>query len=123
MLRHIFGKLWNRRKKQDRITLELAVKSVDSEGNQHELRSEDVSESGVRLRFKQANLGSFIGHREEVPLEILIEQDGDSVHVRAQLIWAYDTSNGGTLSGWQFRHFEDDGLNKLRNLLDANEPA
>jgi hypothetical protein len=123
MLRQLLGKLWNRRKEQDRFTLELSVKSVDSDGIEHELRSEDLSESGVRLWFKQANLGSFIGHREEVPLEILLDQNGDSFHARAQLVWACDTANGGTLSGWQFRHFEDDGLSKLRSLLDANQPA
>ena len=120
MFRNLLGKLWNRRKEQDRISLKLPVKSVDAEGTEHDLRSEDVSESSVRLWFEQANLGSFVGHREEIPLEIFLSQNGDAVRVYARLIWAYNTSSVATMSGWKFGQFEDDGLVKLRNHLDEN---
>ena len=76
--------------------------------------------SGVRLWFQQSNLGRFVGHREKIPLELCLDQNGNAIHVHPRLMQAYNTSRGGTVSGWQFGKFEDDRLEKMQTHLDKN---
>ena len=34
------------------------------------------------------------------------------------LVWAYNTSQGGTVCGWQFLHYEEDAHDRLRAFVE-----
>ncbi len=48
MLGKILRKLWNRRKSNERVPLEVVVTTTDPDGREHQLISEDMSGNGVR---------------------------------------------------------------------------
>lgn len=118
MLGKIFRKLWNRRSDNQRISLEVVVNTTDPDGHEHQLISEDVSGSGVRLHFEKVGLAHILGHREEIPLEILLTGQ-DSIVTQAQLVWAYNTAQGGSVSGWRFVEFSRNSRRRLLDFLDA----
>ena len=110
----------NRRKDTRRVTLNLAVCAIDSEGRPCRVVSEDVSDRGIRLHLKETNLASFIGQRELVFLEICLLDDAPPVKAQARLVWSYTTFAGGTVSGWQFVHFRGNARRRLRRYLDQH---
>ena len=112
--RQIFG---DPRKDSKRIPIELVVRTVDTEGQTREGRSEDLSHKGIRLVFNGSSMAQLMGHREEVPLEICLENGSPSVSASAGLKWAYSTSEGSTVSGWQFVHVPVDGRRRLEAFL------
>lgn len=118
MFWRLLRRFWNRRKEPKRIAIKLLVRAEDANGKRRELWSENVSDSGIRLRLNGSTLAQFVGHREAVPLEVCLEEDADPVRVHARLVWAYNTSDGGTVSGWQFGHFEGDARRRLDRHLD-----
>ena len=118
MLEKFLRRIWNRRQDNQRLTLHVPVRTVDPDGNTHEVISEDVSFSGVRLRFEKIGLAMVLGHREEVPLEICLDHDGDAVLAQAQLVWAYNTAQGGSVSGWRFVRFEGNSRARLQHFLE-----
>lgn len=117
MLARWLGKVWNRRQDNRRVSLHIPVVASDPKGNRHEGLSEDVSASGVRLRFEKVGLAQVMGHREDVPMEIRISQDADPIQAQAQLIWAYNTAKGGSVSGWRFVQFQGNCQTRLRAFL------
>ena len=120
MVWNLLGRFWNRRKNSERIAVNLVVRTVDSAGKPCEVTSDDVSISGIRLRFGDRGLAEFVGHREHVPMEIHLETEALSVQVQARLVWAYNTADGDTVSGWHFGHFEGSAARRLRSFLDQN---
>ena len=121
MLGALLSRIWNRRKDHRRVAVCMVVRTVDAEGRPYELHSQDISESGIRLRFQKTGLAHFMGRREEVPLEIVLGEGVPPVEVLAQLIWAYDASNGSTVCGWRFCQFERRSRRRLLDFLDHAE--
>ena len=121
MLGKLLEKFWNRRKDRRRISLRLEVRTTDPEGEPYDVMSEDVSDRGVRLRFEETGLSRVVGHRDEVPLEICLQDKMPPVKAQAQLVWAYNTTSGGSVSGWRFVHFKGNARRRLRNYLDQFE--
>lgn len=119
MLQRWLRKVWNRRQDTCRVSVHVPVFVADPEGNRHEGISEDVSDSGVRLRFDKVALARVLGHREDVPLDIRLSQDIDPVQAQAQLIWAYNTVQGGSVSGWRFVQFRGNSQAQLCAFLDG----
>ncbi len=119
MVWNLLGRFWNRRKNRKRIAINVAVRTADAEGRPCEVTSEDISISGIRLRFNEQSLAAFVGHREEVPLEISLEGEALSIQAQARLVWAYNTSGGGTVSGWHFGHFEGNAGRRLQHFLNT----
>ena len=113
-------KVWNRRTTAKRVVLHITVKTQDPDGNWHEVISEDVSESGVRLRFAKVGLAMVLGHREEVPLELLLENEETPIKAQAQLVWAYNTAQGGSISGWRFENFDGNSQRRLQTFVAEN---
>ena len=116
----LLRRLWNRRKDTRRLVTKLVVRGVDSEGEPFECVSEDVSDSGIRLRFDTQSPSQLLGHQEGVPLEIDIREELPPVKVQAQLVWAYDASDGGAMSGWRFVRFKGSARRRLRHYLDRS---
>ena len=121
MLKKILRSLLNRRKDSRRVVLQVPVKAADPQGNTHEVVSEDVSDRGIRLRCEGVRLGTLVGHREELPLEICLQNETPPVVAQAKLVWVYDTAEGGSVSGWRFVHFHGNARRRLRNFLDRYE--
>ena len=119
MFEKLIRKIWNRRATSNRVTLQITVKTQDPEGTFHEVMSEDISESGVRLRFEKVGLTKVLGHREEVPLQLFLEDEADPIDALAQLVWAYNTAQGGSISGWRFVTFEGGAERRLQSFLSA----
>lgn len=120
MFEKIIRKVWNRRTTAKRVVLHITVKTQDPDGNWHEVVSEDVSESGVRLRFEKVGLAKVLGHREEVPLELFISDEDTPLKAQAQLVWAYNTAQGGSISGWRFVNFDGNSERQLQNFVASN---
>jgi c-di-GMP-binding flagellar brake protein YcgR len=120
MFEKIIRKVWNRRATATRVVLHITVKTQDPDGNFHEVTSEDVSESGVRLRFEKVGLAMVLGHREEVPLQLFIEDQDKPLEALAQLVWAYNTAQGGSISGWRFVNFDGNSERRLQTFLVAS---
>lgn len=118
MVGKVLSKLWNRRKSSDRVTCEVVVWATDPDGVGHEVVSEDISSTGVRLKFEKVGLARVLGHREEVPLEINLPDDG-SFSTQGQLVWAYNTSQGGSISGWRFVDMGGNSRKRLSEFLKA----
>ena len=118
MIGNWLSRLRNRRKDKRRVTLNLVVRAIDSEGRPCRVVSEDVSDRGIRLHLTEMNLGSFVGQRELVFLEICLQDDAPPVKAQARLVWSYTTFAGGTVSGWQFAHFRGNARRRLRRYLD-----
>ena len=114
-------KILNRRQGNRRIPLQVPVFTTDPDGKEHEVVSEDVSDSGVRLRFQKIGLTNVLGHREEVPLKIRLSQNEDPVITHAQLVWAYNTVQGGSVSGWRFVTFDGNSEQRLGDFLSQYE--
>ena len=121
MFGKIFEKFWNRRKEIRRIILKLEVNITDLEGEPYKLISEDVSDWGIRLHFEETRISRIVGHREEVPLEIYLQDGISPVEVQANLLWVYDDIGGGSVSGWRFVHFKGNSHRQLMNYLDHCE--
>ena len=119
MFEKFLRKIWNRRSPSVRVPLRISVKTQDPDGNFHEVVSEDISDSGVRLRFEKVGLAMVLGHREEVPLELCLEDDDTPIHALAQLVWAYNTAQGGSISGWRFVNLEGGSERRLQNYLST----
>lgn len=119
MFEKLLRKIWNRRATSNRVSLQITVKTQDPDGKFHEVTSEDISESGVRLRFEKVGLTTVLGHREEVPLQLLLEEDDDPIDTSAQLVWAYNTAQGGSISGWRFVNFDGGAERRLQSFLNA----
>lgn len=119
MFEKLFRKVMNRRKTSDRVKLVVTVKTQDPEGNLHEVVSEDISDSGVRLRFEKVGLATILGHREEVPLQLFLNAEDQPVQANAQLVWAYNTVQGGSISGWRFVNFEGGSLRRLQDFIQT----
>lgn len=117
MLEKLFRKIWNRRGAATRVQLHITVKTEDPEGQLHEVVSEDISDSGVRLRFEKVGLAKVLGHREEVPLQLFIGDDESPIEALAQLVWAYNTVQGGSISGWRFVNFSGGSARRLQSFL------
>jgi c-di-GMP-binding flagellar brake protein YcgR len=118
MFKKFLRKLWNRRNTAIRVTLHIIVKTQDPDGEIHEVISEDISDSGVRLRFEKVGLSAVLGHREEVPLQLFLPDDDSPIETLAQLVWAYNTSQGGSISGWRFVNFDSGSEARLNNFLE-----
>ncbi len=121
MLSKLMKKIWNRRKDKRRMILSLPVRAIDAEGNSHEVISDDLSDRGVRIRVNEDHLKSIVGHREEIPLEIVLKEDVPPLKAQAELMWAYNTPQGGSVSGWRFVHFKGNARRRLRSYLDEFE--
>ncbi len=121
MLRNLLRKIKNRRKEHTRVDLKLPVKTADLDGRAFELESENISDSGIRVRSAVPNLAEFVGHREQVPLDIHLGETGEVARIQARLVWAYHTSEGGTVSGWQFGQFEGDAERMLLDCLNRHK--
>lgn len=117
MFEKLLRKVWNRRSPSVRVPLRITVKTQDPVGNFHEVVSEDISDSGVRLRFEKVGLAMVLGHREEVPLELCLENEATPIHALAQLVWAYNTAQGGSISGWRFVNLEGGAERRLQSFL------
>ena len=78
---------------------------------------------GIRLVFNESGLAQFAGHREEVPLEICLSNGSPPVNANARLKWAYTTSEGNTVSGWQFVHVPGDAHRRLEAFLSQHESS
>ncbi|MDP6039292.1 MAG: PilZ domain-containing protein [Candidatus Latescibacteria bacterium] len=120
MVGRVLRKLWNRRKDNQRVSLEVVVNTTDPDGHEHQLMSEDMSASGVRLRFEKVGLARILGHREEIPLEISLANE-DTIVTQAQLVWAYNTAQGGSVSGWRFVDLAGSARRRLLDFFDAQE--
>ena len=118
MLEKWLNRFRKRRKGNGRVSLELQVRTTDSKGNPCDLVSEDVSDRGIRLRTEQANLAEMLGHREEVSLEIGLPLETAPIVAQAQMIWAFDSQDGGGVSGWRFVHFRGNARRRLRNFIE-----
>ncbi|MDP6778462.1 MAG: PilZ domain-containing protein [Candidatus Latescibacteria bacterium] len=121
MLRKWLGRLWNQREASTRVPTALVVDTLDCDGQPHTGETEDVSETGIRLRFQRADIAGLIGHRELVPQEIRLDPEGDPVAVQSRLVWAYNASDGGTVCGWQFLHYEEDAHDRLREFVERSD--
>ncbi len=123
MIRKWLGRIWNQREASARVPTALVVETFDCDGQPHSGESEDVSETGVRLHFDHADIAGLIGHRELVPQQIRLDPEGSPVVVQSRLVWAYNTSDGGTVSGWQFLHYEEDAHDRLREFVERSDSA
>ena len=115
----ILRRIWSRRKQQKRVRVELEVRSETADGEPCTLRSEDLSGSGIRLRFDHPGLGPFLGHREEIPLEIQLNGGDQTIRSQARLVWAYNAAGGGMVSGWQFVSFEGQSQETLTRFVEG----
>ena len=120
MLKSLLWRFLNRRRDSRRVVLHLAVRTTDPEGQPCEVVTEDVSDRGVRLRFDERDLATFVGHRQNVPFELCLEEGLPPVRAEAQLVWTYTAANGGTVCGWQFVHFKGNARRRLRHYLDQH---
>lgn len=114
VLRQIFG---DPRKDSKRIPVELVVRTVDTQGQTREGKSKDLSQKGIRLVLNGSGMAQFMGHREEVPLEICLSNGSPPVNANARLKWVYTSFEGDTVSGWQFVHVPVDGRRRLEDFL------
>lgn len=125
MFRWLVSRIWNRRKDQNRYPLGLTVRAVTDDGDVCEMVSEDLSDRGVRLQASDTPLSLIMDKHGEAPLEICLEEEVSPVKVKAQIIWTYSLTDGGTMSGWQFMNFHGNARRRLRSFLDrmAEEQA
>lgn len=121
MFGNLLGKLWNRRNDRRRLALSLTIRATGAAGRLFEGVSEDISDSGVRLRSAEQSPAQLLGHQDLVEMEIDPQEGALPVKVKAELIWAYPASQGGTMSGWHFAHFRGNARRRLRAYLDACE--
>lgn len=118
MLRKWLGRIWNQREASTRVPTALVVETFDCDGQPHRGETEDVSHTGIRVRCDHADIAGVIGHRELVPQQIQLDPEGPPVAVQSRLVWAYNTSDGGTVCGWQFLHYEEDAHDRLRDFVE-----
>ena len=121
MLSRIYRKLVNRRKESERVPLALRVQTTDSDGQAIEMISEDISETGIRLHFKEWTIADLLGQREEIPLEVFMEAEVPPVKLQARLVWAFNAGQGGSVCGWQFLEFKGRSLRRFRNFIGRTE--
>jgi hypothetical protein len=115
----MFRRLANRRDALPRYALGLTVRTEDGSGGIVEVRSEDVSERGIRLLFPDRDLSDVVGGREGLALQIYLEEEGPPLVVDARLVWAIAPPGGGTLTGWQFVEFKGRALRRFRSFIDG----
>ena len=111
-------RIWSRRKASRRVEVRLAVRILGLNDQQFEVESEDIGDTGIRIRIEGAGLASVLEHREEVPLEITLKEDSQPISVDGRLIWAYRSSNGDTICGWQFVRYHDGAQESIASFLD-----
>lgn len=121
MFGNLLRKLWNRRKDRRRLALSLTIRATGAGGRPFEAISEDISDSGVRLRSAGQSAAQLLGHQDLVEMEVNLKEGALPVKVQARLIWAYSASQGGAMSGWCFAHFRGNARRRLRAYLDACE--
>ena len=118
MLFRLIRKFLNRRKSTRRFPLALRVVTTDPGGDSLEVMSEDISERGIRLRFVDKGIGDFLGHRDQIPMEIHLEDEVPPLKLHATLVWAYLPAGGGIVSGWEYLDLKGRSLRRFRNFVD-----
>ena len=113
----LLRRIWNRRRSRGRVQASLSVRTMDAEGAPIELESEDIGDTGIRLRVFETGLAALMGHREEMPLEIELRDATPAARVDARLVWAYKSAAGATVSGWHFTEFHGDARKAIGEFL------
>ena len=111
------------RRKERRLPVSLPVKMPDAEGRMWSLRTEDLSAEGVRIRSDRENIAELAAHREEVPIEIQLQDDATPTSVWAELRWTYPIWAGGTMSGWRFTRYGGDARERIRRCIAGHGKA
>ncbi len=119
MFNRLIRRLLNRRQASSRFPLCLRVKTTSATGDDLEITSEDVSESGIRLRFESYGIADILGHRDELPMEIFLEAEVAPVNVQGKLIWAFAPAGGGAVSGWEFVELKGRSLRRFRTYIGS----
>ena len=101
--------------------MSLRVKTTLATGDDLEVMSEDVSERGIRLRFQDYGIADILGHRDEIPMEIFLEEEVPPLNVQAKLMWAFAPSGGGAVSGWEFLELKGRSLRRFRTFIDRSD--
>jgi hypothetical protein len=113
----LLRRIWNRRRSRRRVQASLPVRTLDADGAPIELESEDIGDTGIRVRVFETGLAALMGHREEMPLEIELWDGTPAVRVEARLVWAYKSAAGATVSGWHFTEFHGDARRAIGEFL------
>ncbi len=119
MLGDLISKLWRRPKERRRIQVKLPVRTVDADGTPVSLESEDIGDTGFRLRSSGIGLAALMGHREEMPFEIRLWNDTSAARADARLVWAYRSDSGDTISGWNFVEYHGDSRRAIADFIDS----
>ena len=121
MFNRLIRKILNRRQASSRYPVSLRVKTTLATGDDLEVMSEDVSERGIRLRFQDYGIADILGHRDEIPMEIFLEEEVPPLNVQAKLMWAFAPSGGGAVSGWEFLELKGRSLRRFRTFIDRSD--
>jgi len=121
MLWELLRRFWNRRRDRRRLALSLVVRSSGESGDLLTGVSEDISDSGIRLRSETLAPGQLMDQYREAEVAVELEEGAAPVKARAQLLWAYADGSGGSVSGWHFVRFRGNARRRLRRFLDRCE--
>ncbi len=98
-------KLFGKDRQKLRIDVELPV-MVETGGEQKICRTQDLSESGLRMDIAEVpSLSELTGGNRDVSLGIVIREDEEPVQVLAEPIWTGKKEGGVHSSGWMFCEF------------------
>ena len=115
-IRKLFGK--DRRKL--RIDVELPG-MVETGGDQKICRSQDLSESGLRMDIAAVpSLAALTGGNRDVILGIVIREDEEPVQVLAEPIWTGKKEGGVQSSGWMFCEFTPGSKERLVKYIKSH---
>ena len=115
-IRKLFGK--DRRKL--RIYVELPV-MVETGGEQKICRTQDLSESGMRMDIAEVpSLSELTGGNRDISLGILIREDEEPVQVLAEPIWTGKKEGGILSSGWMFCEFTPGSKERLVKYIKSH---
>ncbi len=120
LMRWLFGK----GRRGERLDVRLSVLMKTTGGEEKTLRTEDLSETGLRMNITEAtSLSDLTGGGRDVRLGLVFDQNGDPAYVIAEPIWTKRIEDDTQSSGWMFRQYEGDARQRLADFIRLHSSA
>ena len=114
----ILGKFWRRRRKYTRISARILVLVKAQEGDDRMCRTEDVSETGLRIDISEfPAIADLTGGNREVRIGIVSGEGEEPIQLVAEPIWTTKSEHGTRMSGWMFCEYPGDTRERLLKLI------
>ncbi|MDA0745160.1 MAG: PilZ domain-containing protein [bacterium] len=116
----LLGRIFGRRRRSQRLVVDLPVILDTQNGEKATGRTQDLSESGLRMDITQvSSITDLTGGHRDVGLDIVLGPNEAPVRVMAEPIWTVRQEDGTQSSGWMFCDFLNGSRERLAAFIDT----